>query len=92
MGHSRTLNNTFALKFLHTALNFFSLPLFGHGLIITFRFEWIIAKRKINRLRDLCLRLIYKDKHSKFLELLEKDCSASIHSRNLKISCHRNNY
>ena len=39
---------------------------------------------KINRLHERCLRQIYNDKHSTFHELLEKDCSVSIHTRNLQ--------
>ena len=39
---------------------------------------------KINRLHERCLRQIYNDKHSTFHELLEKDRSVSIHTRNLQ--------
>ena len=41
--------------------------------------------RKINRLREKCLRIIYNDKQSSFIKLLEKDNSVSIHQRNLQI-------
>ena len=44
----------------------------------------ITLNNKINRLHERCLRLIYNDKHSTFHELLEKDCSVSIHTRNLQ--------
>ena len=39
---------------------------------------------EINRFHERCLILIYNDKHSKFHELLKKDCFVSIHIRNLK--------
>ena len=41
--------------------------------------------RKINRLHKRCLRIIYNDKQSSFIELLEKDNSVSIHQRNLQV-------
>ena len=41
--------------------------------------------RKINRLHERCLRIIYNDKQSSFIKLLEKDNSVSIHQRNLQI-------
>ena len=41
--------------------------------------------RKINRLHQRCLRIIYNDKQSSFIELLEKDNSVSIHQRNLQV-------
>ena len=40
--------------------------------------------RKINRLHERCLRIIYNDKQSSFIKLLEKDNSVSIHQRNLQ--------
>ena len=44
---------------------------------------WMFHNRslnnKINRLHERCLRIIYKDKHSNFEELLNKDNSVSIH-------------
>ena len=42
-------------------------------------------KRKIERLHEICHRIIYNDKQSSFKELLEKDSSVSIHERNVKI-------
>ena len=39
---------------------------------------------KINRLHEICLRLIYNDKRSSFEDLLEKDNSVSIHHKNLQ--------
>ena len=38
---------------------------------------------KINRLHERCLGIIYEDKASTFEQLLEKDSSVSIHTRNL---------
>ena len=40
--------------------------------------------RKINRLHDRCLRIIYNDKQLPFSEVLEKDGSVSIHMRNIQ--------
>ena len=43
---------------------------------------------KINRLHKCCLcclKIIYSDKHSSYVALLEKDGSVSIHNRNLQI-------
>ena len=42
-------------------------------------------KRKIDRLQERCLRIIYNDKQSSFKELLEKDSSVSIHERNVQV-------
>ena len=44
-----------------------------------------IINKKINRLHERCLRIIYCDKQSSFEELLEKDSSVSIHVRNIQI-------
>ena len=41
--------------------------------------------RRIDRLHERCLRIIYNDKQSSFKELLEKDSSVSIHERNVQI-------
>ena len=41
--------------------------------------------RKINRLHERCLRIIFNDKQSSFIKLLEKDNSVFIHQRNLQI-------
>ena len=41
--------------------------------------------KKINRLNERCLRIIYCDKKSSFEELLEKDSSVSIHERGIQI-------
>ena len=42
------------------------------------------TNRKINRLHESCLHIIYKDKQPSFKMLLEKDVSASIHDRNIQ--------
>ena len=44
-----------------------------------------IINKKINRLHERCLRIIYCDKQLSFEELLEKDSSASIHEKNIQI-------
>ena len=41
--------------------------------------------KKINKLNERCLRIVYNDKQSSFNELLEKDGSVSIHMRNIQI-------
>ena len=41
--------------------------------------------KRINRLHERCLRIIYNDKHSSFQCLLDRDKSVSIHTRNLQI-------
>ena len=43
-----------------------------------------LNNRKINRLHERCLRIIYNDKQSLFDELLNKDSSVSIHIRILQ--------
>ena len=43
------------------------------------------SNRKINRLHGRCLRIIYNDKQSSFIKLLEKYNFVSIHQRNLQI-------
>ena len=40
---------------------------------------------KINRLHEMCLRIVYNDKQSLFNELLEKGGSVSIQMRNIQI-------
>ena len=44
-----------------------------------------INSGKINRLHERYLRIIYNDKQSSFIKLLEKDNSVSIHQRNLQV-------
>ena len=39
---------------------------------------------KINRLQERALRIVYNDKSSTFYQLLEKDKSVTIHTRNLQ--------
>ena len=41
------------------------------------------TNRKINRLHERCLRIIYNHKQSSFKMLFEKDSSVSIHNRNI---------
>ena len=44
-----------------------------------------IINKKLNRLHERCLRIIYCEEQSSFEELLEKDSSASINERNIQI-------
>ena len=44
-----------------------------------------LMNTKINRLHEKCLRIDYSDKTSSFEELLEKDGSVTIHTRNLEV-------
>ena len=50
---------------------------------------WFFCSRKINnrmnRIQNRALTVIYKDYVSTFAQLLEKDSSVSIHSRNLQV-------
>ena len=49
----------------------------------------LINNRKINRLHERCLLMIYKDKKSSLEELLQKYSSVSIHDRNIQKTGHR---
>ena len=40
---------------------------------------------RINNLHERALRIVYKDDHSSFKELIVKDCSCTIHHYNLKM-------
>ena len=42
------------------------------------------TNRKINRLHERCLWIIYKDKQSSFKTLLERDSFVSIHNKNIQ--------
>ena len=50
---------------------------------------WVCHSRsmnnKINRLHERCLRTIYNNKTSSFADLLAKDGSVTIHTRNLQV-------
>ena len=50
---------------------------------------WMFHSRttnsQINRLHERCLRLIYSDKMSSFENLLKKDKSVTVHTRNPQI-------
>ena len=45
--------------------------------------------KKINRLHERCLRIIYPEKQSSFIELLENGNSVFIHHRNLTIEIYK---
>ena len=65
----------------HSLLNTFFMSQFNYCPL-----TWICHSRaknnKINRLHERCLRIIYEDKASTFEQVLEKDSSISIHTRN----------
>ena len=42
-------------------------------------------KRKIDRLHERCLRIIYNGKQSSYKELLEKDSSFDVNVRNVQV-------
>ena len=65
-------------------MNVFFDSQFSYYLLIWMCHNRIINK-KITRLHERCLRIIYCDKQSSFKELLEKDSSVSIHERNIQI-------
>ena len=50
---------------------------------------WMFHSReinnRINRIHERALRIAYKDQHSTFLELLDKDGAVTIHHRNIQI-------
>ena len=52
-----------------------------------FHFFSVYRKKngKTNRLHERCLRIIYSEKQSSFIKLLEKDNSVTIHQQNLQI-------
>ena len=41
--------------------------------------------KKINKIQERALRIIYKDTESTYSELLEKDCAVTIHTKNLQL-------
>ena len=45
--------------------------------------RWL--NNKINRQYERCLRIVHKDKSLSFADLLAKDGSVTIHTRNLKV-------
>ena len=52
---------------------------------LTWMFYSLIINKKINRLHERYLTIIYGDKQSPFEELLKKDSSVSFHERNIQI-------
>ena len=52
-------------------------------------FIWMFHSRqlnkKINKIQERALRIIYKDAESTYSELLEKDCAVTIHTKNLQL-------
>ena len=41
--------------------------------------------KNINKIHERALRITYKDAESTYIELLEKDCAVTIHSKNLQL-------
>ena len=41
--------------------------------------------RKINHIHERALRIVYMDYSSTFVDLLKKDCSVTIHQRNIQL-------
>ena len=41
--------------------------------------------KSINKIQERALRITYKDAESTYSELLEKDCAATIHTKNLQL-------
>ena len=67
----------------HMVMNAFFNSQFNYCPLIWMRHNRM-ANRKINRLHERCLHIIYNDKQSSFKMLLEKDSSISIHNRNIQ--------
>ena len=62
--------------FFHSQFNYCSLTWMWHSRE---------NNDKINGLHERCLRTVYNDKRTSFNAYLEKDGSASIHEKNIKI-------
>ena len=52
---------------------------------LVWKFESRELNKRINRIRERLLSLVYQDNHLSFAELLEKDNSVTIHQRNLQV-------
>ena len=64
------------------------MPFSTRNSVIAHLYRWDTVaslKKKINRLHERCLRIIYGDKHSSFEELLEKVSSVSVYERKIQI-------
>ena len=81
MKYTRKLVN--ALPRENTLLNTFFIPRYNY-CPLTWMWQCGAKNTKINRLHERCLRVIYNDKASTFEQLLEKDSSVSIYTRNLR--------
>ncbi len=51
---------------------------------LVWMFHGRVINKRINRLQERALRMVYEDFTSSFLELLEKDRSCTIHQRNIQ--------
>ena len=65
-------------------LNVFSKSQFKYCPLVLM-FDSRALSRKINRIHEKCLSIIYNDKHSSFADLVKQDRSFSIHDRNLQV-------
>ena len=61
------------------------MPFSTRNPVITHLCHSSIINKKINRLHERCLRIIFCDRQSSFQELLERDGSVSYHERNIQI-------
>ena len=68
----------------HILMNSFFRSQFNYCPLI-WMFHSRTNNRKINRLCERCLRIMYDDKQSSFIKLLEKGNSVSLHQRHLQI-------
>ena len=77
------MNAFFNSQFNYCPLNAFFNSQFNYYPLIWMRHNHT-TNRKINRLHERCLRIIYNDKQSSFKMFLEKDSSVSIHDKNIQ--------
>ena len=62
----------------------FIISQFGYCSLIWMNHSTLLSN-KINRIHERALRIVYRDKKSKFDELLEKDNSVKVHIKNLQV-------
>ena len=72
--------NTDKLRFIMKA---FINAQFGYCPLV-----WMFHSRslnnRINKIHERTLRIVFKDKNATFSELLQRDCSVTIHERNIQ--------
>lgn len=78
------LSNIVNFKKLRTLMKSFFNSQFGYCPLV-----WMLHSRtlntRINKLHERSLRILYKDAHSSFEDLLDKDKSVTIHIRNIQL-------